>query len=67
MKKKSLLIKFRAYLFALMLAGGISAALGYSYHAPQVTTWGIAIALFGVCMAVVLNTIDETSTNYDDN
>ena len=58
--KKPLLIRFRAYIFALMLIGGIGASLGYTFHNTDVTSWGIVIFLGGACVAVVLNTIDET-------
>lgn len=59
--KTTLLRRFRWLLFIVMMAGGLTADISYHFNQPKVTVVGVVVFLFAACMAVVLNSIDETT------
>ncbi len=64
--KTTLLRRFRWPLFIIMMAGGLTAGIFYHFNRPEVTVYGIVACLFAACAAVVLNTIDEQTQNFED-
>ena len=64
--KKSLLVKFRWPLFILLWGAAQLTGTAWYYKDTHLATIGIVVCLGVMCVAVVLNSIDESPKSFDE-
>lgn len=63
--KKSLLTRFRWPIFVAVFSSSQTAGIAYLYHDTHTAMISFVVAVFSMAVAVVLNTIDETSNTIE--
>ena len=64
--KPSLLRRFRWPIFVILFSGSHVAGIAYLYGDSDTAMYGFVAALCAASVAVVLNTIDETTQTFDE-